>query len=118
MAGCGDIRPLTRGPTFASDGNVIVYGCDKNFVYDWINQMRFPSMKTLYLASNPCEISLFDRITCPIFLLDHHYKYKVMYDIKHKIPSTSSRIKLLTLGDVDKLIASHVKEEIVTVDLN
>ena len=42
-------------PSFPNAETVFAIDCNKNFVYYYINKFKLPKMRTLYLASPPCD---------------------------------------------------------------
>ena len=55
LEGLGDIHPFNPPPLVASE-HVEFVNCNKNFVFYWLpRKLVFPNMKTLVLASHPCE---------------------------------------------------------------
>ena len=57
---CGNILPFADSPVFFAD-TVVLRRCSREFVYYWLNTRTFPTVKTIYLDSEPCDPSLFDR---------------------------------------------------------
>lgn len=62
ISNMGDIHTyeFKHYPKILSD-NVMLYRCDKNFVYYWLDQNTFPNVKNIILFSHPCEPGLFHR---------------------------------------------------------
>jgi len=71
----GNIVPFMEGPIFLAE-KVFVINCDKNFVYFWIDETRFPNCKELYLNSHPCDPETFCRKFSTIYLSEKYNKYK------------------------------------------
>lgn len=61
IARCGDIHPYANGPIFSRAHAVQLDGCDKNFVYYWLNTYTFPVAKEIILNSHPCEMDVLCR---------------------------------------------------------
>lgn len=49
--------------------NLVLDGCDKNFIYYWLTPRIFPHVKDVFLFSHPCENSVIHRFkgTLPRF---------------------------------------------------
>ena len=76
--GCGDIHPYLNGPIFNGTRTLFLNRCDKNFVYYWLNERRFPNIKTIYLSSHPCEPVVLRRFTgAHIYLSNWFGSYKI-----------------------------------------
>lgn len=57
---CGS-GPHNRVPVFENVHHLLLTRCDKNFVHHFIHGRTFPHVKTLFLASHPCEPEFFGR---------------------------------------------------------
>jgi len=74
---CGDLHPYSNGPVFTGAKIVIIRGCDKNFVYYWVNSSRFPQAEEVYILCHPCEPAVLHRFRKgTIYLVDWYQNYK------------------------------------------
>jgi hypothetical protein len=74
---CSNIKSYDPPPAFLKTENIAIIECDDDFVYDWMKPSLFPSLKNIYLNSNPVESSVFKRFEpqqTPIYL---HEKFKI-----------------------------------------
>lgn len=80
---CPDIygvESVNNTPIFFSR-TVVMYECNKNFVFYWLNRHRkvFPKMRTLYLLSHPCESKILHNLhdsRVQTFLSERFFDYK------------------------------------------
>jgi hypothetical protein len=74
----GDIHPFPNGPVITSE-TVVLDHCDKNFVFYWLKDRTFPSLKKLVLASHPCEPAIVywmaERKDVEILVHEHWWRY-------------------------------------------
>lgn len=70
---CGDIHPSFY-PMFPDAKTVTMRGCDKNFVFYWLQEHVFPNMQTIYLNSHPCEPVVLARFPNAMFYLSTRYE--------------------------------------------
>jgi hypothetical protein len=76
---CGDIHPYD-GPKFPDVEILVMNGCDKNFVYYWLNKRIFPNVKEIWLNSHPCDSSVLGRFkNAIIYLSDRFERFKMTY---------------------------------------
>ncbi|ARF07988.1 hypothetical protein Catovirus_1_38 [Catovirus CTV1] len=74
-----DDHMISNHPKFSEAENVVVYNCDKNYVYYYIKDDLFPKINNLYLISHPCEPAFFSRFNNSnqkIFLADYYKSYQ------------------------------------------
>ena len=72
LSSYNDIQPFTNSPIFLCD-NLIIYKCDVDFVYYWINKRTFPNAKRIYLDSPPYDLQYdYDYI----YLHEKHKQYR------------------------------------------
>jgi hypothetical protein len=57
----GDIHPIPNYPAFNGHEKVWFTNCDKNFIYYWLDQRRFPDVKEINLFSHPCSYHIHNR---------------------------------------------------------
>lgn len=63
-------------PEFLSK-HIFVEGCDKNYVYYYVNHTNFPNLEELYLMSHPCEPNTLWRFyNKKVYLSDFYKNYK------------------------------------------
>lgn len=76
----GDIHPFRdgSGPVFKSK-QVLVEGCDKNFICYWVGRHTFPKALKIVLDNHPCDQVVFNRYSHEInrgteLLLPSYYR--------------------------------------------
>ena len=104
----GDIHPFSNGPVFNCE-NLIMEGCDKNFVYYWMNQQTFPNAKNVYLNSHPCDYDVLGRQFKNIYLHESYSRYKERWGGKN--------VKVISDKDYESLINTYeeASEEIQVI---
>lgn len=106
LQGFGDIHPYHPGPKFNAE-KVYVYNCDKNFVFYWINEWRFPNLKELNLMSHPCEPCVL-RQNFPLINLSQDYlRYKRRWAEFH------DNVVVKDTEEMRKDMDSHKNEDIL-----
>ena len=111
---CMDIHPFSKGPIFDHARYVYLDGCNKNFVYYWLNRKTFPNVQKIYLNSHPCQsnvlhrfakykandyvtmVGIYDqRYAIPIVLSDNYERYKTRWFKELNNVSTMSNDKMI-----------------------
>lgn len=61
-------------PTFPMTQELRFIKCEKNFLYSWMTPKMFPSVRTIYLYSHPCEPAVFRKFPEYVDIIVHpHY---------------------------------------------
>ena len=96
-------------PTFPEAETVFVIDCDKNFVYYYINKSELPKMRTLYLASHPCEYPVLNghqNINTKIFLSKQFRTYFRRWGMSGE---GKPKIELVEHGEIVNMTNSYHK---------
>lgn len=107
IAGFGDVKPAEGSLLLAE--TVFVENCDKNFVFNWMNKHYFPQLRTLFLASHPCEPMVLNQ-DYNIYLLDRFRRYGERWGNPHHPIAT------ITKDEFNSLLSNYQPEELRVVD--
>lgn len=75
LSNYGDIHPFEGGPIFTCE-NLMLDGCNKNFLAYWLDKQTFPFARQVYIYSHPCDYYVLNRNFEKIYLHETFQKYK------------------------------------------
>lgn len=104
---------INNHPQFPNAENIIVDGCDKNYVYYYVDEFIFSKTNNLYLMSHPCDPKFFNRFTQDnqrVYLSDHYRNYK------NRWASDNDNIILLNNEVLEKYIDNVETETTIIKD--
>jgi hypothetical protein len=94
-----------NGPIFEST-TLFLNCCDKNFVFYWLNQRTFPNLKSIYLASHPCDYEVLHRFPqSTIYLIKKFENYK-------KYPEYLDNVIIVDISLISELLLQMKVEEL------
>ena len=112
---CGDIHPFNHKPNIFSNVKTLFVkeNVDKNFVYYWLNNNTFPSVKNIYLMAHPCDYPVLRRFryggvsTAKIFLEESYQRYK------NRWASDLDNVILMSRNEIYEIRDGYKEEELI-----